>query len=133
MEEEEEAGLIMRRSELLRHRGRLAEAETSLWEVMFWWLPDLDDEDDEEDDDAEMKRRKSKREATRRTSRGLRNRPLPEKKLLKQREGKLKDRRAGKAGANKIKDKRGRAKKEDPEEAAGDGDEREEETNPKKE
>ncbi|XP_007574577.1 junctional sarcoplasmic reticulum protein 1 [Poecilia formosa] len=125
IEEEEEAGLTMRRSELLRRRGRLPEPETSLWEVMFWWLPDLDDEDeDEEDDDEEIKRRKSKRGVTRRTSRGLRNRPLPEKKLLKQRDGKLKDRRARKARANKIKDKRGRARKEDPEEAADKEDER---------
>ncbi|XP_054888486.1 uncharacterized protein LOC129361586 isoform X2 [Poeciliopsis prolifica] len=131
IEEEEEAGLTMRRSEL-RHRGRLPEPETSLWEVVFWWLPDLDDEDEDEDDDEEIKRRKSKREVTRRTSRGLRNRPLPEKKLLKQRDGKLKDRRARKAEANKIKDKRGKARKEDPEEAADERDEREEETNAKK-
>ncbi|XP_023190994.1 uncharacterized protein LOC111608845 [Xiphophorus maculatus] len=132
IEEEEEAGLTMRRSELLRHRGRLPEPETSLWEVMFWWLPDLDDEDEDEDVDEEIKRRKSKREVTRRTSRGLRNRPLPEKKLLKQRDGKLKDRRARKARANKIKDKRGTARKEDPEEAADEQDEREEETIAKK-
>ncbi|XP_043989764.1 uncharacterized protein LOC122840978 [Gambusia affinis] len=133
VEEEEEAGLTMRRSEWLRHRGRLPEPETSLWEVVFWWLPDLDDEDEDEDDDEEIKRRKSKREVTRRTSRGLRNRPLPEKKLLKQRDGKLKDRRARKARANKIKDKRGTARKEDPEEAADEQDEREEETKAKKE
>ncbi|XP_047225481.1 uncharacterized protein LOC124870696 isoform X2 [Girardinichthys multiradiatus] len=126
IEEEEKAGLTMRRSGILRQRRHLPEPETSLWEVMFWWLPDLDDED-EEHDNGEIKRRKSKREVTTRTSRGLRNRPLPEKKLLKQRDGKLKDRRARKAGANKIKDKRGRVKKEDPEE-----DERDEETDPKK-
>lgn len=33
MEEEEEAGLIMRRSEMLRHRGRLAEVNYSLLQV----------------------------------------------------------------------------------------------------
>ncbi|KAM4727668.1 uncharacterized protein FYW61_010885 [Anableps anableps] len=131
-EEEEEAGLTMKRSALLRHRGRLPEPETSLWEVMLWWLPDLDDEDEEEDDDEEIKRSKSKREVTRRTSRGLRNRPLPEKKLLKQRDGKLKDRKARKARANQIKDKRGRDKKEDLEEAIDEEDEREEKTNAKK-
>ncbi|XP_012730060.2 uncharacterized protein LOC105934559 [Fundulus heteroclitus] len=133
MEEEEEAGLTMRRSRMLRHRGHLPEPETSLWEVMFWWLPDLDDEDEEEeDDDEEIKGRKSKRDVTTRPSRGLRNRPLPEKKLLKQRDGKLRDRRARKARANKIKGKRGRAKKEDPEGAANEEDERDEETEPKK-
>ncbi|KAM4557466.1 uncharacterized protein V3H82_017231 [Fundulus diaphanus] len=132
MEEEEEAGLTMRRSRMLRHRGHLPEPETSLWEVMFWWLPDLDDEDEEEDDGEEIKGRKSKRDVTTRPSRGLRNRPLPEKKLLKQRDGKLRDRRARKARANKIKGKRGRVKKEDPEGAANEEDERDEETEPKK-
>ncbi|XP_015249365.1 PREDICTED: nucleolin-like [Cyprinodon variegatus] len=115
---------------MLRHRGHLPEPEMSLWEVIFWWLPDLDDEDEEEDDDEEIKRRKSKRVVTTRTSRGFRNRPMPEKKLLKQRDGKLKDRRTRKAKANRIKDKRGRMKKEDPEEATDKDDERDE-TEPK--
>ncbi|XP_044074191.1 junctional sarcoplasmic reticulum protein 1 isoform X2 [Siniperca chuatsi] len=129
-EEEEEVGLTVRRSGTLRHRGQPPEPETTLWEVMFWWLPDLDDEEDEEeddddddDDDGEVKRGKSKRGATARASRGLRNKPLPDKKLMKQRGGKLKDRRAKKSKDEEIKDKTEREKTEDPEETAGDEDE----------
>ncbi|XP_017277680.1 uncharacterized protein LOC108239473 [Kryptolebias marmoratus] len=121
--EDEEAGLTMRRSGMLRHRGQHPEPETSLWEVMFWWLPDLDDDDDEE-----IKRRKSKSGGTTRAPRGLRNRPLPDKKLLKQRDGKLKDRRARKARDKKLKDKKWRGKMEELEEAADEEDERDEDT-----
>ncbi|XP_037537267.1 uncharacterized protein LOC119414241 [Nematolebias whitei] len=120
---DEEAGLTTRRSGMIRHRGQHPEPETSLWEVMFWWLPDLDD-DEEEEDDAEIKRRKSKTGGTARVSRGLRHRSLPDKKLLKQRDGKLKDRRAKKARDNKIKDKK--EKMEEHEEAADEEDERRE-------
>lgn len=91
---------------------------------MFWWLPDLDEEEDEEeDDDGEVKGVKSKRGATARASRGLRNKPLSDKKLMKRREGKLKDRRAKKASDDVIKDKKGRDKTEEPDE---EGDEHEE-------
>ncbi|XP_042353848.1 junctional sarcoplasmic reticulum protein 1 [Plectropomus leopardus] len=134
-EEEEEVGLIVRRSSTLRHRGQPAEPETSLWDVMFWWLPDLDDEDDEEDDEeddnGEVKRGKSKKGATAQTSR-LRNKPLTDKKLMKQREGKLKDRRAKKARHEEIKVKKERDKKEEPEEAPDDEDEGNEEAEPEK-
>uniref|UniRef100_UPI003AAABD76 uncharacterized protein n=1 Tax=Centroberyx gerrardi TaxID=166262 RepID=UPI003AAABD76 len=124
-EEEEEAGLTVRRSGTLRHRRQPPEPETSLWEVMFWWLPDFDDEeeDDEEDDDGEAKRGKSKRGATARGSRGLRNRPQPDKKLTKQREGKLKNRRAKKVRDEEIKDKKEREKQGKLREAAEEEDE----------
>lgn len=95
-----------------------------MWEVMFWWLPDLDDEDDEEeDDDGVVRRVKSKRGATARPSRGLRNRPLPDKKLIKQREGKLKERGAKKDRDDGVKDKKERDKTQVPDKAEGDKDE----------
>ncbi|XP_049888455.1 junctional sarcoplasmic reticulum protein 1 isoform X2 [Epinephelus moara] len=124
MAEEEEVGLTVRRSGTLRHRGLPPEPETSLWDVMFWWLPDLDDddddEDDEEDDDGEVKR--GKRGVKARASSRLRNKPLLDKKLLKQRKGKLKDRRGKKARDEETKEKKERDKMEEPEEA-GDEDE----------
>ncbi|XP_071348137.1 junctional sarcoplasmic reticulum protein 1 [Trachinotus anak] len=133
VEEEEEVGLTVRRSGTLRHRGQPPEPETSLWEVMFWWLPDFDDEDDEEDedDDGEVRRGRSKKGAMARTSRGLRNKPLTDKKLMKQRDRKLKDRRVKKTRDEETRDKKARDKK-DPEEAAGEEDEGDEETVPKK-
>ncbi|XP_069562234.1 translation initiation factor IF-2 isoform X1 [Brachyistius frenatus] len=129
-DEEEAAGLTMRRSGTLQHRRQTPEPETSLWEVLFWWLPDLDDEDDEEeedegDGDGKVKRGKSKSGVSARASRGLRNKRLPDKKLVKQRDGKSKDRRAKKVTDDEIKDKTERAKKEDPEEVADEEDENE--------
>lgn len=89
---------------------------------MFWWLPDFDLEEEEDDgeDDGEAKSRKLKRGATARGLRGLRNKPLPDKKLMKQRHGKLKDRRAKKARDEELKAKKGRAKTDDPEDAGDD-------------
>ncbi|XP_069366944.1 junctional sarcoplasmic reticulum protein 1 [Paralichthys olivaceus] len=115
---EEEVGMKVRWSETLRHRGQPSEPQASLWELMFWWLPDLDDDEDEEEDDdeVEVKRGRAKRGAMARTSRGLRNRPLLDKKLTKQRDGKLKDRRARKARDEETKDKR-ESDKQEPEEA----------------
>ncbi|XP_060900462.1 junctional sarcoplasmic reticulum protein 1 isoform X1 [Labrus mixtus] len=137
-EEDEEVELTVRRPGALRHRGQPAEPETTLWEVMLWWLPDLDDEDeeDEEDDDEDggVKRGKSKRGAPARASKGLRNKPLPDKKLLKQREGKVKDKRAKKAKDDEYKEKKERDKSEELDEEAGDEDaeDRDEEAVPKK-
>ncbi|XP_035489589.1 junctional sarcoplasmic reticulum protein 1 isoform X1 [Scophthalmus maximus] len=126
-EEEEVVGLAVTRSGTLRHRGQPSEPETSMWEVMFWWLPDLDDEEDEdeeeEDDDGEVKMGRSKTGAMARTSRGLRNKPLPDKKLMRQRHGKLKERRAKKARDEETKDKKERDKNKQHEEAAGEEDE----------
>ncbi|CAB1456725.1 unnamed protein product [Pleuronectes platessa] len=113
-------GLKVRRSETLRHRGQPSEPQTSLWELMLLWLPDLDDEEDEEeeDDDVEVIRGRAKRGAMARAPRGFRNRPLPERKLTKQRDGKLKDRRVRKARGEETKDKKKRDKEEELEEAA---------------
>ncbi|XP_029309517.1 general transcription factor IIF subunit 1 isoform X2 [Cottoperca gobio] len=133
-EQEEEVGLTVRRSGTLRHRGQPPEPETTIWEVMFWWLPDLDDEEEEEedddDDDGQVKRVKSKRG----TSSSLRNKPLPDKKLMKQSEGKLKGRRAKKARDEEIKVKQEIDKTEEPEEVADeeDKDEGNEEAEPEK-
>ncbi|XP_019117681.1 uncharacterized protein LOC104929672 [Larimichthys crocea] len=125
VEEEEEYDLAVRRSCILRHR-QPSEPETSLWDIMFWWLPDLDDdeedEEEEEDDDIEVKRRKPKRGGTVQTWRGLRNKPLPDKNLMKRRGGKLKNRRAKKVRDEEIKDKNKRDKTEEPEEAVDDED-----------
>ncbi|XP_028283699.1 ubiquitin carboxyl-terminal hydrolase 36 isoform X2 [Parambassis ranga] len=107
VEEQEEFGLRTRRLGTLRQRGHPPEPETSLWEVMFWWLPDLDDEDDEEeddDDDGVVKKGKSKKGATRAPS-SLRNKPLPDKKLLKSSKSrKLTDRKAKKAKDEEVKE-----------------------------
>ncbi|XP_041805808.1 junctional sarcoplasmic reticulum protein 1 [Chelmon rostratus] len=125
-EEEEEFRMTVRRPGTLRHRGQPPEPETTLWDVMFWWLPDLDDEEDEEEDDDEgIKGGKSKRGATARTSRGLRNKPLPDRKLMKRREGKLKERRAKRGRDEEIKDEKERDKTEEPEQAVDDEDENE--------
>lgn len=73
---------------------------------MFWWLPDLDfeDDEDEEDDEGDIQRVKTKREGMARPPRGLRNKQLANK-LMKRREGKLKDRRAKKNSDDKIREK----------------------------
>ncbi|XP_026170428.1 uncharacterized protein LOC113135009 isoform X2 [Mastacembelus armatus] len=123
--EEEEVRLTVRQSGTLRHRGQPPEPETSLWDVMFWWLPDLDDDDeedeDEEDDDGQVKRGKLTKKATPRASRGFRNKPMPDKNLLKQRGGELKRRGAKKANNEKNKGNKERDKKDELE-AEGDED-----------
>ncbi|KAM9323382.1 uncharacterized protein KZ484_021482 [Pholidichthys leucotaenia] len=124
-DEEEDAGLTMRHTAALRHRGESVEPETSLWELMFWWLPDLDDEEDDDDDDDEGVKRRLKKGVIARTSRGLRNRPLPDKKLMKQRDGKLKDRRGKKIRDEDIKAKKEMAENEEPEEGPAEADEEE--------
>ncbi|KAE8291003.1 hypothetical protein D5F01_LYC10596 [Larimichthys crocea] len=83
---------------------------------------DEEDEEEEEDDDIEVKRRKPKRGGTVQTWRGLRNKPLPDKNLMKRRGGKLKNRRAKKVRDEEIKDKNKRDKTEEPEEAVDDED-----------
>ncbi|XP_034558521.1 junctional sarcoplasmic reticulum protein 1 isoform X2 [Notolabrus celidotus] len=133
-EEEEETVLAVRRPGALRHRGQPPEPETTLWEVMFSWLPDLDDEDEEEEeeDDADSGEVKNVKSKTR-SAKGLRNKPLPDKKLMKQREGKLKVRRAKKTGDEETKEKKERDKTDEPDEEADDEDvEEEEEAVPKK-
>ncbi|KAI3375035.1 hypothetical protein L3Q82_021552 [Scortum barcoo] len=137
-EEEEDIGLTVRQSSTLRRRGPQPEPETSLWDVVFWWLPDLDGEEDEDEDDedvdGEVKRRKSKRGATTQASSRLRNRPLPDKKLMKQRDGKIKDRRAKKARDEEIKENKEKDQIEEPEEPVDyeDEDEGDEEAVPTK-
>ncbi|XP_026230807.1 uncharacterized protein LOC113172170 [Anabas testudineus] len=124
--EDEEVGLRVRRSGTLRHRGKPPEPETSLWEVMFWWLPDLDDEEEEEDeeddddDDKQVRRGRSMKGAAARASRGFRNKPLPDKNILKQKGRKLKDRRAMKAWDEEIKRKKRRDKEKEFQQAADD-------------
>ncbi|KAM8849320.1 LOW QUALITY PROTEIN: uncharacterized protein AB9W97_021089 [Spinachia spinachia] len=97
--EEEDVGLTVRRTGRPRHSRPPPEPETTLWEVMLQWLPDLDDEEDEEDDDADegqVRMKKSKRGATARASRGHRNKPPPDRKSIKRREETFKEGRAKK-------------------------------------
>ncbi|XP_008332030.1 uncharacterized protein LOC103395946 [Cynoglossus semilaevis] len=121
VEEREEMELMLRKTSSIRHRGA-PEPETSLWEVMFWWLPDLNDED-------EGKTRKSKKRATGRRSSGLRNKPLLDKELLKERDEKFKDRRERKGTGEENKDKKERENNQDIKK--GDGERVEDECNGK--
>lgn len=105
-EEEDEFGLAVRRSGALRHRTK---PETSLWEVVLSWLPDLDDDDDddEEDDDnkdVEIKKRKPKLRTAAKSPSSLRNKQLPGKKLLKQRDCKIKGRQGKKSLQDEIQE-----------------------------
>ncbi|XP_055359839.1 uncharacterized protein LOC114844346 isoform X1 [Betta splendens] len=117
----EEVGLRAKRSGTLRHREKMLQTETSLWEVMFWWLPDLDDDDDKEDEDVKVKRGcLLKKTSPSQRSSGLRNRPMLDKGLMKQKE-RNKDKRSKKAKDEAIVRKQ-REKKKEPEEAAEDKD-----------
>ncbi|XP_028296654.1 mitotic apparatus protein p62-like [Gouania willdenowi] len=104
--EDEESGLRVRRSGSLRHRGHMMEPQTSLWDLVFMWLPDFNDDDDdddeneEEDEDGEVKRGKSKRGEKSWSS--LRNKPPPAKKLMKKKDGKLKGRRDEKETTGRV-------------------------------
>ncbi|XP_053739695.1 junctional sarcoplasmic reticulum protein 1 [Synchiropus splendidus] len=123
-EDDEDDAVRVRCSTSLRNRARPELPESSLWEVMFEWLPDFSDDDDEDDDDEEyenddggIKQKKSRSKA--RASSGLRNKPIPNKTLMKQREDKPKRRRAKK---QKKEDTAEKKDKHEPE----DGDEEEE-------
>ncbi|TNN78097.1 hypothetical protein EYF80_011602 [Liparis tanakae] len=135
-EEEEEVELTVRRTGTLRQRRQPPEPEATLWEVMFGWLPDLDDEedgDDDEDEDDEQVEESKRGEAVR-APRGLRNKPLPDKKLMKQREGTFKKRKGKKDKGEEIRDKNEKDKKEELDRAADEEDEdgEEEEAQPEK-
>ncbi|KAJ8011638.1 hypothetical protein DPEC_G00060340 [Dallia pectoralis] len=51
VEEEECYDALTVRRFTLRQTVQPQEPENSLYEVLFWWIPDLDDDDDEDDDD----------------------------------------------------------------------------------
>ncbi|KAM9789508.1 uncharacterized protein ACB057_012147 [Neosynchiropus ocellatus] len=92
--------------------------ENSLWEVMFEWLPDFSDDDEEEEDDDEeyedanggIKQKKSRSKG--RASSGLRNKPIPNKTLMKQRD-KPKRRRAKKQKTEDIAEKKDKHEPDD--------------------
>lgn len=97
-EDDDKYGLIVRRSGL-RHR---TEPETTLWELMVSWLPDLDDDDEDDDEDDEdgnvrLRKRKPKRRRVVKTLSSLRNKPLQDKTLLKQSHERSKGRQAKKS------------------------------------
>ncbi|XP_071217235.1 uncharacterized protein [Salvelinus alpinus] len=113
-EEEYDIALTVRRS-ALRHKAKPQEVvvqtykilsrlsglrnlipdmpETSLYEVLFWWLPDFDD-DNEEADEGETKQGRVKKRVRERSLKGLRSSGTPETRLVKARVGKTKDKRA---------------------------------------
>ncbi|KAM9458935.1 uncharacterized protein ACWYII_010773 [Salvelinus alpinus] len=91
-EEEYDIALTVRRS-ALRHKAKPQEPETSLYEVLFWWLPDFDD-DNEEADEGETKQGRVKKRVRERSLKGLRSSGTPETRLVKARVGKTKDKRA---------------------------------------
>ncbi|XP_029499085.1 uncharacterized protein LOC115114742 isoform X3 [Oncorhynchus nerka] len=92
-EEEYDIALTVRRS-ALRHKVQPQEPEKSLYEVLFWWLPDIDDDNEEEADEGETKQGRVKKRVRERSLKGLRGNGTPERKLVKGREGKTKDKRA---------------------------------------
>ncbi|XP_062844065.1 uncharacterized protein LOC134302786 [Trichomycterus rosablanca] len=90
-----DAALNMKHSALKKSHLLAPEMETSLWDTFFSWLSDdYDDDEDDEDDEEEGSRRDISRKATRgRATRGLRHKTIPDRKLLKNREGRQKGRR----------------------------------------
>ena len=80
--------------------------ETSLYEVLFWWLPDIDDDNEEEADEGETKQGRVKKRVRERSLKGLRGNGTPERKLVKGREGKTKDKRAKRERDEETKGKK---------------------------
>ncbi|XP_024291972.1 uncharacterized protein LOC112260839 isoform X3 [Oncorhynchus tshawytscha] len=103
-EEEYDIALTVRRS-ALRHKVPPQEPKTSLYEVLFWWLPDIDD-DNEEADEGETKQGRVKKRVRERSLKGLRGNGTPERKLVKGREGKTKDKRAKRERDEETKGKK---------------------------
>ncbi|KAI5092753.1 hypothetical protein C0J45_17144 [Silurus meridionalis] len=80
--------LNVRHTALRKHRLPVPEPETSLWDTFFWWVSD---------DEEEGRRGKSRKVTREKAIRGLRHKAIPDRKLLKDREGRFKARR-GNAG-----------------------------------
>ncbi|XP_053507987.1 uncharacterized protein LOC128624389 [Ictalurus furcatus] len=81
--------LNVRHTALRKYRLPAPEPETSLWDTFFWWVSDDEDNDDEEG----SRRGKSRKVTRERATRGLRHKAIPDRKLLKGREGRFKARR----------------------------------------
>ncbi|KAL0966424.1 hypothetical protein UPYG_G00295150 [Umbra pygmaea] len=93
--------LRVRRS-ALSHKDQPHKPETSLSEVLFWWLPDLDD------DKGKIKKGHSKNAVRERPLKGLRSRSTPER-LVRDRE-RQKGWRARRRDEEKMKSRRKQAK-----------------------
>ncbi|XP_027006312.2 uncharacterized protein LOC113645159 [Tachysurus fulvidraco] len=79
--------LSIRHTAVRKYRVQAPEPETSLWDTFLWWLGD-------DDDDEEGSRRSNSKKVTReKATRGLRHKAIPDRKLLKGREGRFKARR----------------------------------------
>ncbi|XP_051724098.1 uncharacterized protein LOC127498597 isoform X2 [Ctenopharyngodon idella] len=94
---EEITALHERHALVKRGKITIHEPDTSLWDMLFWWMDD--------DDEGSGKRR---------VSRGLRHRPLPNPRLLKKRETKFPERRGrGKRQVDEIKERLTRQKEKE--------------------
>ncbi|KAI5616527.1 hypothetical protein C0J50_23951, partial [Silurus asotus] len=76
--------LNVRHTALRKYRLPAPEPETSLWDTFFWWVSD---------DEEEGRRGKSRKVTREKAIRGLRHKTIPDRKLLKDREGRFKARR----------------------------------------
>ncbi|XP_026781537.3 uncharacterized protein LOC113533539 [Pangasianodon hypophthalmus] len=81
--------LNVRHTAVRKYRIPAPEPETSLWDTFFWWVSDDEDNDDEKG----SKRGKSRKVTREKATRGLRHKAIPDRKLLKGREGRFKARR----------------------------------------
>ncbi|XP_051985454.1 uncharacterized protein LOC127645814 isoform X2 [Xyrauchen texanus] len=94
--------LAERQTLIKRERATSHEPEISLWDTLFWWVADDDDEG------------KSKRATRERVSRSLRHRALPDPKLLKKREMNFSQRRGrGRRDTDETKDRLKRKKEKE--------------------
>ncbi|XP_041752586.1 uncharacterized protein LOC121581202 [Coregonus clupeaformis] len=98
-EEEYDDALTVRHS-AMRYKVQPQEPETSLYEVLFWWLPDFNDEDD----DGETKQGRLKKGVRERSLKGLRSRGTPEGRLVKGR--KVEEKRAKRERDEETKQKK---------------------------
>ncbi|KAK3513731.1 hypothetical protein QTP70_028744 [Hemibagrus guttatus] len=81
--------LSVRHTAVKKYRVPAPEPETSLWDTFLWWV-----DDDEDNDDEEGSRRGKVRKVTReKATRGLRHKAIPDRRLLKWRDGRFKARR----------------------------------------
>ncbi|KAK3534079.1 hypothetical protein QTP86_001169 [Hemibagrus guttatus] len=81
--------LSVRHTAVKKYRVPAPEPETSLWDTFLWWV-----DDDEDNDDEEGSRRGKVRKVTReKATRGLRHKAIPDRRLLKGRDGRFKARR----------------------------------------
>ncbi|KAG7319832.1 hypothetical protein KOW79_016975 [Hemibagrus wyckioides] len=82
------ADLSVRHAAVKKYRVPAPEPETSLWDTFLWWV-----DDDEDDDEGGSRRGKSRKVTREKATRGLRHKAIPDRRLLKGRDGRFKARR----------------------------------------